>query len=83
MHAGSRGTYGAPRVPAELADEHGVHCGRKRVARLMRIAELRGVCRRRRVRTTRRDEHAELTDDLVQRQFSASQPEALWCAEIT
>jgi putative transposase len=83
IHVGSRGTYGAPRVHAELADEHGVRCGRKRVARLMRIAELRGVCRRRRVRTTRRDEQAELSDDLVQRQFSASQPDALWCADIT
>src|SRR5262245_7466594 len=83
IHAGSRGTYGAPRIHAELADEHGVRCGRKRVARLMRIGQLRGVCRRRRVRTTRRDEQAELSDDLVQRQFSASQPDALWCADIT
>jgi putative transposase len=83
IHTGSRGTYGAPRIHAELADEHGVRCGRKRVARLMRIAELRGVCRRRRVRTTCRDEQAALSDDLVQRQFSARQPDALWCADIT
>jgi putative transposase len=83
IHAGSRGTYGAPRIHAELAQEHGVHCGRKRVARLMRIAQLRGVCRRRRVRTTRRDEQAALSDDLVQRQFSAGRPDALWCADIT
>jgi putative transposase len=83
IHAGSRGTYGAPRIHAELADEYGVHCGRKRVARLMRIAKLRGVCRRRRIKTTRRDEQAELSDDLVQRQFSASEPDALWCADIT
>jgi len=83
IHAGSRGTYGAPRIQAELADEHGVHCGRKRVARLLRIAQLRGVCRRRRVRTTRPDEQAELSDDLVQRQFSASGPDVLWCADIT
>jgi hypothetical protein len=40
IHAGSRGTYGAPRIHAELADEHGIRCGRKRVARLMRIAKL-------------------------------------------
>ena len=32
IHAGSRGTYGAPRVHAELADAHGIRCGRKRVA---------------------------------------------------
>jgi putative transposase len=83
IHARSRGTYGVPRIHAELVDEHGVHCGRKRVARLMRIANLRGVCRRRRARTTRRDEQAQPSDDLVQRQFSASQPDALWCADIT
>ena len=64
IHARSRGTYGGPRIHAELSDEHGVHCGRKRVARLMRIAQLRGVCRRRRVRTTRRDEQALVSDDL-------------------
>ena len=41
IHQGSRGTYGAPRVHAELRAT-GVHCGRKRVARLMRGAGLRG-----------------------------------------
>jgi putative transposase len=82
IHAGSRGTYGAPRVHAELAAEHGVHGGRKRVARLMRIAGLRGVCRRRQVRTTRRDERAAVSDDLVHRQFQASQPNRLWVADL-
>ena len=37
IHAGSRGTYGAPRIHAELA-EAGVAVGRKRVARVMRAA---------------------------------------------
>jgi putative transposase len=83
IHAGSRGIYGAPRVHAELAAEHGVRCGRKRVARLMRVAGLRGVCRRRQVRTTRRDGQAELSDDLVRRQFHASEPNRLWVADIT
>jgi putative transposase len=83
IHAGSRGTYGAPRMQAELADEHGVRCGRKRVARLMRSASLHGVCRRRRVKTTRRDEQAQVSDDLVQRQFEVTEPNALWLADIT
>jgi putative transposase len=83
IHARSRGTYGVPRIHAELSEEHDIHCSRKRVARLMRRANLRGVCRRRRVRTTRRDEQAQLSDDLVQRQFGASRPDALWCADIT
>jgi putative transposase len=83
IHAGSRGTYGAPRVHAELRQEHGIRCGRKRVARLMRIAGLRGVCRRRSTRTTRRDELAELSADLVHRQFRASEPNRLWVSDIT
>jgi putative transposase len=83
IHAGSRGTYGAPRIHAELADDHGVRCGRKRVARLMRMAKLKGVCRRRRVNTTRRDEQAQISDDLVQRQFNAAGPNALWVSDIT
>ena len=83
IHQASRGTYGAPRVHAELADAHGIRCGRKRVARLMRAAGLAGVCRRRTVRTTRREETAVVSDDLVQRSFAASEPNRLWVADIT
>ena len=83
VHAGSRGTYGAPRVRAELADAHGVRCGRKRVARLMRAAGLVGCHRRRATRTTRRDETAAPAPDLVQRAFAAAAPNALWTADIT
>ena len=83
IHTGSRGTYGAPRVHAELADAHGVRCGRKRVARLMRADGLAGVCRRRTTRTTRRDEAATVSDDLVKRAFTATRPDRLWVADIT
>ena len=83
IHADSRGTYGAPRVHAELADAQQIRCGRKRVARLMRTAGLVGVCRRRTVRTTRRDEAAVVSDDLVRRAFAVSEPERLWVADIT
>lgn len=83
IHAASRGIYGAPRVHAELADAHTIHCGRKRVARLMRAAGLVGVCRRRGVRTTQRGEAAAPAADLVQRNFSAAAPNQLWVADIT
>ena len=46
IHAASDGNYGSPNIHAELRDE-GTHVGRKRVARLMRSAGLRGVSRRR------------------------------------
>ncbi|GAA4233723.1 hypothetical protein GCM10023075_50630 [Streptosporangium album] len=71
IHAGSRGTYGSPRVHAELREEYGVRIGRKRVARLMRAARLEGVHRRRRRGLTRWDPAATPADDLVQRDFTA------------
>ena len=48
IHQRSRGTYGAPRIHAELRLDHGVGVGRKRVARLMGWAGLVGCHRRRR-----------------------------------
>jgi putative transposase len=81
VHRDSRGTYGAPRIQAELA-AHGLHIGRKRVARLMRAVGLQGVSRRT-VRTTVRDETARPAPDLVDRQFTAAGPDRLWVADIT
>lgn len=82
IHAESRGTYGAPRVQAELRAQ-GVRISRKRVARLMRQAGLRGVSRRRFVVTTVRDKTREPAPDLVQRDFEAAGPNQLWVADIT
>jgi len=82
IHARSKGTYGAPRIHAELAAE-GVRVGRKRVARLMRAANLRGVSRRKRYRTTQRQQKVRPAPDLVQRNFSSEGPDQLWVADIT
>ena len=82
IHDHSKGTYGSPRIHAELA-ETGDQVGRKRVARLMRAAELQGVSRRKGPRTTRRQPGAEVAPDLVQRDFSAAGPNKLWVADIT
>lgn len=83
VHQDSRGTYGAPRVHAELALDHGIRCGRKRVARLMRKAGLQGVHRRRRQGCTRRDPHAVPAPDLVQRDFDPPRQDRLWVADVT
>jgi putative transposase len=82
IHNRSEGTYGAPRVHAELVEE-GWYVGRKRVARLMWLAGLRGVSRRRWVTTTRRDPDRRPAPDLVERQFVAEAPDRLWVADIT
>jgi putative transposase len=82
IHASSHGTYGAPRVHAELRTG-GHRVGRKRVARLMRAAGLAGVSRRKGVRTTRREADGRPAPDLVERNFTAGQPDRLWVADIT
>lgn len=83
VHACSHGTYGAPRVHAELRAGGEKH-GRKRVARSMRAAGLVGASRRRAgVTTTRRDEGARPAPDLVDRDFTAAGPDRLWVADIT
>ena len=81
IHDRSRGTYGAPRVHAELAAE-GVCVGRKRVARLMRQARIQGIHRRRKVSTTRQNPERAAAPDLVCRQFTAPGPDRLWVADI-
>jgi putative transposase len=83
IHARSRGTYGAPRVHAELRLGLGVRVGRKRVARLMRGAGVVGVHRRRRHGLTRRDPAATSAPDLVERQFTPPATDRLWVADIT
>src|SRR6478672_7558748 len=62
-HAASRGTYGAPRIHAELAAK-GIRVGRKLVM------------------TTARD-GSRPAPDLVDRNFTADQPNRLWVADIT
>ena len=83
IHERSRGTYGAPRVHAELRLDHGVRVARKRVARLMRTAGLAGCHRRRRRGLTRRDPQAAPAPDLVGRWFTAPAPDRVWTADIT
>ena len=80
-HTASRGTYGAPRVHAELT-EKGIRVGRKRVARLMSQAGLAGVSRRKFVTTTVKGDSRQ-APDLIERNFTAAGPDRLWVADIS
>ena len=82
FHQQSRGTYGSPRIHRDLRAA-GVRVGRKRVARLLKQAGLRGVSRRKWPVTTIRALHARPAPDLVQRAFTASGPNQLWVADLT
>jgi putative transposase len=78
----SQGTYGVPRMRAELA-ARGTCVSRKRVARLMRRGGLQGATRRKATFTTVRDRDARPAPDLVSRNFGAEAPDRLWVADIT
>lgn len=84
IHAMSRETYGSPRVTGELRLGLRHRVNHKRVERLMRLHGIVGLHRRRRNRgCTRRDPHASPAEDLVNRVFSVSGPDRLWCGDIT
>ncbi len=79
----NRQVYGSPRIHAELADA-GVRVGKKRVARLMRKAEIVGCHRRKRsFSITKQNPKAEAAPDLVDRKFIATRPNQLWVADVT
>lgn len=82
VHYDSRGTYGAPRVHAELRLGLGLAIGRKRVARLMRLAGITGICHQRKRGGGWKPAPAT-HEDLVKRQFSADQPDRVWFTDVT
>ncbi len=82
IHRRSRETYGSPRVHAELR-ALGTRCSRKRVERLMRQTGLQGCMRGRRKGTTRRGKRAAPAEDLVKRNFAATEVDRVWVADIT
>jgi transposase InsO family protein len=82
IHADSDGTYGSPRIHAML-HRHGQAVSRKRVERLMRGAGITGVSPAKKVRTTVRNPDDPLSDDLVQRKFTATEPNRLWVTDLT
>ena len=82
IHKKSRGTYGVPRVYAELRAS-GEKVSSKRVRKLMVREGIQGVTRRRGFKTTIRDEENRPAPDLVQRDFTATGRDKLWVADIT
>ncbi|WP_374388387.1 IS3 family transposase [Streptomyces sp. D2-8] len=82
VHRESDGTYGVPRITAELR-EAGERVNHKRIARLMRAAGLAGVRLRRRHRTTVADPAAAKAPDLIGRDFTAREPNTKYVGDIT
>lgn len=83
IHQENRMVYGAPRIHAELRLAHGIRVGKKRVARLMRQAEISGLMPKRRGKQVIRVPGVRVADDLLLRDFTASKPNSKWVADIT
>jgi putative transposase len=75
-------TYGSPRILRDLKDA-GFSCGRHRVARIMRKASLRAVVAPRFQVTTDSKHSLPIAENLLDRDFGASEPNVKWAGDIT
>jgi transposase InsO family protein len=78
----NRQVYGSPRIHAVLK-EQGVHCGRKRVARLMRERGISAKAKRRKMKTTDSHHDNPVAPNLLERDFTADTPNTKWVADMT
>ena len=82
VHRDSQGTYGAPRITAELCGA-GEQINHKRVARVMREHGIAGLRLRRRTVTTVTDQAAAKAPDLLRRDFTATEVNTKYVGDIT
>jgi putative transposase len=82
IHAESAGTYGSPRVHAELR-RRGRPVNHKRVERLMAAHGIVGHRPRRRRGLTKAGTTAPPAPDLVGRLFAPDQPDRIWVSDLT
>ncbi|GAA1203742.1 IS3 family transposase [Streptomyces hebeiensis] len=82
VHAEWDGTYGRPRITAELRDQ-GEHVNHKRVGRVMRKYGIAGLRLRKRQVTTVPEPSATPVPDLFRRDFTATAPNTKYVGDIT
>jgi transposase InsO family protein len=76
------GSYGSPRIHRKL-DKQGVHCGKKRVERLMREAGIQAIQKRKFKATTNSKHNLPVAENILNRNFTASSPNMSWTTDIT
>jgi putative transposase len=78
----NRGVYGSPRIHAELK-EQGVHCGRKRIVRLMQEKRISASRKRQKAHKTASDHASLCAPNLLGRDFTADAPDKKWMTDMT
>jgi len=83
IHQDSRGTYGSPRVHAELK-RRGNYCSRKRVAKLMHQEKIQAKMRKKWKVTTKVDKKAEIVaPNHLNQNFIVEAPNKAWVSDIS
>lgn len=72
----------SPRIRRKLAKQ-GIHCGKKRVERLMREANIQAIQKRRFKVTTDSKHNLPVAENILNRKFNASSPNMIWASDIT
>ena len=82
VFAEMKGAYGWPRLWRELA-ARGVHAGKERVRKLMKANGLQARGKRKFKATTNSNHALPVWPDLLERNFSAPEPNRVWTGDIT
>ena len=82
IHQQSRRVYGSPRI-CDVLRQRGICCSRNRIARIMHTGGIRAKTVRQYKITTRAGVDRTFAPDLVQRQYTAAEPNHVWTTDIT
>jgi transposase InsO family protein len=78
----SKGNYGSPRIADDLRDK-GMRCGKNRVARIMKVNGIKAKTTKKFKATTNSKHNLPVAENLLNRDFTAARPNAVWVSDIT
>ena len=82
IHQDSRQTYGSPRIHAALVAK-GFQVGRQRVVRLMAMLNVCARAKRKLKATTDSEHDLPIAQNVLARDFTATEPDRAWVADMT
>lgn len=74
--------YGSPRLTSEL-EERGISCGVKKVARVMRINNIKAEIRRKHSYKKTKNDIEYISENILNRDFNQKEPNKVWVSDIT